>query len=213
MTPLRITATLRGSVTLPPGGGLAIDGLLAFVVAERAGLVAGFGEMVRPEIPIAESMCKRFHLATYAMIAGVEAHELRWVNRRPIIAEAQVFGLTKRINITAGINKGYRIPQQVTHVKDGRVTWFAIGDAEAIRDLLTDVTHLGKKRSVGRGAVTSWLVEPYDSWGDGFPVVRDGRPLRALPPGHPGLVAPKLRHVTLTYPYWEARRAEPCAVP
>jgi len=211
MIPLVVTVTLRSAITLPPGGGLALDGLLASVVALEQGLVAGFGEMVRPEIPIAESACKRFHLASYAMIGDVPVYERRFVNRRPIAAEAQMFGDSKRLNITAGVNKGYRIPQQTAHVRS--VTWFAIGDLEEVRRLLQHVTHLGKKRSVGRGAIETWRIEPCPEMWDGFPVVRDGKPLRALPSDYPGLTSPKLRQVTLTYPYWEARRAEVCAVP
>jgi len=214
VTPLRITAHLRGAITLPPEGGLALDGLCASIVAQQIGLIAEITETVRVDVPIALSDCGRYHLASFAIAGDVEMVERRWVNRRPIAAEAQALGESriKRLNITAGVNKGYRIPQAAAFVEHDTLTWFAIAEEEELRRLLGCVTHLGKKRSVGRGAVREWTIEPCEPW-DGFPIVRDGKPLRVLPADHPGLVDPLLRHVTLTYPYWEYRRAELCAVP
>jgi hypothetical protein len=59
--------------------------------------------------------------------------------------------------------------------------------------------------------VAEWSVDACEPWGDGFPVVRDGRALRTLPADWPGLVDPVLRYRVLSPPYWEHTREEVCA--
>lgn len=39
------------------------------------------------------------------------------------------------------------------------VTWYAVGDAEALRELLSGIAAIGKKRSQGEGHVLSWTVD------------------------------------------------------
>lgn len=215
MTPLQITAQLRGAISLPEHM-LALDGLLAYAVAQRSGRppprTAGDCEPV--EIPIAREPGGRFHLCTVAMFAAEQA-ELRWVNRRAPIDRYQELGDTKirRVQITAGPDKSYRLPLETFHTEHDQLLWYAIGDAPAVEDLLGDVGYLGKRRAVGLGRVVEWRVEACEPWGDGFPVVRDGQPLRPLPLDWPGLADPPVAYRTLTYPYWDHTREEPCAVP
>lgn len=210
---IRVVAHMRGPITGPP----MLDALLAYVVAEQRGLVAGFGPMVRDiEIPIAKEPGGRFHLVTSPM-AAFDQHEARWVNRKFPLGEGQMFGdaKLKRVHISAGACKSYRIPHEVKFVMGDQIVWYATGDAAATRELLSYVTHLGRRRAVGRGAVREWTVDavaPEDAW-EGFPVARDGKALRPLPIAWPGLVEPAEILHTLTFPYWEHAREEPCAVP
>ena len=200
-SPLRIVATMRSAITSPP----MLDGLLASVVAQKAGLVPGFGPMHLVEIPVAREPGGRFHLATSPMF-DVEAHELRYVNQKFPIAEAQMFGDAKlrRVHVSQGATKSYRIPTEAMHVEGDKVAWYCVGDEEPIRELLRCVTHLGKKRGVGRGAVASWLVTPTDE----CVMVMEGRPTRPLPLDWPGVTRGRKRMHTLTYPYWEHGREE-----
>lgn len=214
MTPLRITARLDGPISLRDGS-LRLDGLLAWAVAQRDQLPPpGFGELADIEIPVTKEPCGRFHLCSFAT-PKFDQHELRYVNRKFPLAEAQAMGATKfrRILLSAGPTKSYRLPSEVAWAERDEVEWFAMGDADAIRDLLTLVRYLGHKRSTGRGRVREWAVDPYESWGDGFPVVRDGKPLRALPADWPGLEDPPLAYATITFPYWMHSREQLCAVP
>ena len=61
------------------------------------------------------------------------------------------------------------------------VTWRAVGDPDAVRDLLTDVTAIGKKRSQGEGQVLRWditadpTLDPWDA-AHLYPDGRLGRP-------------------------------------
>src|SRR5512141_2354496 len=179
MEPLRVTARLAGQVSLP-GGFLALDALLAAAVAVRDNLPpAPPGHYQHIDVPLEWAVGRRFHLASFAA-ADWEAHDLRHVNRRFPLDLAQDLGNAKlrRVNLSAGPTKSYRIPLEAGHVRGDALVWWCVGDATGVEELLRDVTHVGKKRGVGLGAVLSWEVVSCAPWGEGFPVVRDCKPTR-----------------------------------
>ena len=200
--PLEITAKLRGAIALPQGP-LALDSLLAYLTCLRDQIPPALtvAEVVRPEIPIAVEPQGRFHLASFAYYIP-ERSANHWCNRRFPIAEAQMFGCEKlkAIHVARGPQKSYRIPMEKVHVIGDTLTWWCMGEPELIRLLLSACTHLGKKRSVGLGRVERWDVREADTW-PGFPVVRDGIPLRPLPLDWPGLVDYDVEMRNLTFPY------------
>lgn len=214
MTNLVVTAQLAGQLAMPDGP-IALDGILAAAVAVRDGLppVVTPVSILPIEIPVEREPGGRFHLASFAAFEW-EAFERRHIHRRFPVAEAQAIAGPKlrRINISTGPAKSYRIPLEVGHLVDDNLTWWCRGDAVAIRDLLALISHLGKRRAVGLGRVRSWDVRACRPW-PGFPVVRDGLPLRTLPPDWPGLDRPTLAYRTMTYPYWLRADEELCAVP
>lgn len=211
-TPLRITAILETAIRMP-GQPVALDALLAAVVARRAGLLPpqADDEILPIEIPVERAACGRYHLATYGM-CRVEERRLRHVHRRFPIDKAQALGRDiGRVLITAGPAKSYRIPVEALHLVDDRMTWLCRGDRERIEDLLAEVTHLGKKRNVGAGRVREWSVEDVDD----APMILDGAPLRALPEDTPGVdpIQARLAETRLTYPYWQWSDRELCWLP
>ena len=216
MTPLRVRADLAGAICVPSTP-VAFDALLGAALALRDGLPppANARECVPLDIPIARSECGRVYLASHGH-CQVETREAEYTNRRFPIPEAQFFGVPKlrRIDIGAGSAKSYRIPRERSHLVDDAMTWWAIGDEVAIRELLTTrIGYLGKRRGVGLGKVARWTVESCETW-PGFPVTRDGYPLRSLPLDWPGLASDVERaEQVLTPPYWDNSRREPCAVP
>lgn len=211
VTPLRVEATLVGAVQLHRP--VALDALLMAAVAVRDDLPPiGVGERIDIEIPIARE--RGVYLASVG-IYDVEARERRFLTKRFPLAEAQAIGDPKMraIKQSAGLTKNFRIPTETQHLRGDRVVWFAVGDVGAVRELLTHIHYLGKKRSVGLGRVAEWKVaEIADTW-EGFPVTRDGKALRNLPLDWPGLREPRRGHAVLAPPYWEQWRAEECAVP
>ena len=215
MTPIVVTAKLGGAVALP-WHPIALDSLLMAAVATRDNLppIAFVPENERPElvIPIAKVG------GIYQCTTGVgerEVHERRWLNRRFPVAEAQMFGAPKvrRINMSAGACRSYRLPLETVHLAADEMVWFAVGEPAEVEALLSWVRYLGKKRSVGLGKVLAWKVEPVEAW-PGFPCLRDGMPLRPLPLTWPGVSAEARRdYSVLSPPYWERWREEECVVP
>jgi hypothetical protein len=191
-----------------------LDALLEFVVAQRAGLVAGFGPIERLTTPLAREPADRFALCSSPLVSW-QAREGRYIHRRFPIHEAQMLGESKlrRVNISAGACRSYRIPGDVAWAKEDAIRWWCLGDPIGIEQHLMSIRYLGKRRAVGRGIVERWMVEPCESWGDGFPVMRDGAPTRPLPLDWHGLVDPPTAYCTLAPPYWDHAKEVLCAVP
>lgn len=215
MIPLRIRAHLNGPVCLP-GGPISLDGLLAYAVALRGDLPPVLNTAdVRPiEIPVQREPGGRFHLASFSEYEA-EERENRWLNKRTDIVEAQALGdeRFKRIGLSTGVNKSWRLPMEMIHLKGDVMTWWCIGDPAQVSDLLGCIGYISKKRGLGHGRVHRWDVEACEVW-PGFPVVRNGQALRPLPIDWPGLsedVEQAFR--TLTYPYWQRHLEVLCAVP
>lgn len=212
MSPLRVTALVPGQIALP-NGPLALDSLLACQVALRDGLPppSSAADCVPIQIPVQLEPGGRFHLCSFSE-GGLTEFDIRYVNRRAPTEAYVEFGVPGRVQINGGPDKSYRIPLEVGHVAGGELVWWCVGDAEQIRQLLATVGYLGKKRNVGLGRVAGWTVEPCETW-PGFPVVRDGRPLRPLPQDWPGLEDPPLAYRVLSYPYFDHTREELLACP
>jgi len=215
-TPLHITATLATTIT-HPSSGIAIDAVLAAAVALRdqlppisEQLLAGLPTL---EIPIEREPRGRFHLATFARPSFTQ-HERRYIHRRFPLAEALALTKVKfdSINVTAGPNKSFRDPIIASFLADNTLEWWCLGDQREIEKLLSLVHYLGAMRKFGHGRVARWHVEACEPW-DGFPVLRDGKPLRPLPLDWPGLVdASASAWMPLTFPYWRRSESVVCAV-
>ena len=65
-------------------------------------------------------------------------------------------GLPRVVSARQGRYRDRRMPVLVTPCQ--RVSWRAVGDPDAIRDLLEPVGTIGKRRSSGEGQVLSWTV-------------------------------------------------------
>lgn len=208
MEPLRVEARLCRAL-VNPGKPVALDALLGAAVALREDLIhpSCADEVVDLELPLARSSCGRYWLASFSE-QTVETRDRAYINRRPLVSQLIDFGdpSIKSTHISAGPNKGYRIPIEIGLLEGDKMTWWCIGESDEIRSLLALVHHIGKRRAVGRGKVREWRVEPCEPWGDGFPVVRDGRALRPLPVDHEGVTERRLAMGALTPPYWMRER-------
>jgi len=201
------------SPMVSPERTIALDGLLAAAVVRQTGqpLASSAHECVLVEIPVQRSKCGRFHLASNAQF-DIDKRSGGFTNKRFPIKEAATMSRMTRVQESTGPTKGFRIPREHLHVD--RLEWFCIGNVTLIAQLLANITSLGKKRGVGMGEVVigSWRVEQAKPWG-GFPVLRDGVPLRPLPIDWPGLGDHEESYARLSYPYWDRSREELCAIP
>lgn len=215
MKPLCIQAHVRGELSLPYGY-LHLDSLLAAAVCVRDNIPPAYreDELVPIEIPIQREPAGRFHLLSASELKW-ETRGLRYTQRRFPIEQAQGISRMKRVQITAGPCKSFRTPYE-TGTPEGPLTWWAIGDPDGVRELLALIGYLGKKRSVGNGKVDRWDVREVaetELW-DGFPVMRDGYPLRHLPWDWPGLADDCFQRMgCLSYPYWLVSAEEMVAAP
>jgi CRISPR type IV-associated protein Csf3 len=216
MIPIHVVAEI-GSGTFTRRGAIALDSLLIHQTCLRQGRLSVDASTCSGdiEIPIAREPGGRFYLASVSHGKPV-ARELQYTNRRPAIAEMQALcdpKATRVINISLGANKGYRIPRSITYYERDELEWWAIGDPDGVRDLLATITHLGARRGVGLGRVMRWRVEECEPWGDGFPVVLDGKPTRNLPLDWPGVAGSRVGFGVLSPPYWDQTREERCFTP
>jgi hypothetical protein len=208
VTPLIVTATMLDPVefTFP----IMLDGLLARVVADRlrSPRPTSTEECRRFDIPIELEPGGRFHLASEAHHDPAVFSRIEHIHKRAPVHELMVLGGEKirRVDIKSGPDKGWRVPRSGEMFRE--IYWWCVGDALLIEDLLLGVTRIGARRRHGCGTVREWNVSPCEPW-EGFPVLRDGRPLRPLPLDYPE-TSPSCRRAfrNLTYPYFMKERAE-----
>lgn len=210
MKPLVVTARLlEGFATRSP---IHLDALLAAAYAMREGMLlppASEAECRFIPLPLERSACGRFWMASVGEYV-TRSDELRHKNRRAPWVEYARLGSSKirRVQIATGENKSYRVPYEFTIPDGGLIRWWCIGDQEQVRGLLHLVHYLGKFRGSGKGRVAQWKVDECEPW-DGFPVMRDGAPLRNLPV-QDGAVGALLR---CDPPYWLKDGRVPCLAP
>ena len=215
--PLAVVARLDGDIIIPRAMP-ALDGLLAYAIAQEHGLPPLDAQGDNPpsiEVPLGRSKCGRYHMASFGLAKQAKA-SLQHIHRKwPIeVSQALSHEKTKSVDIATGRNKGYRLPIERVHLETDQLWWFAIGHVEEVRNLLSWVTRIGKKRAMGAGKVEQWKVWEVEAWGTGFPVVGPGgHALRPLPLEHPELVEPRAGYGVMTYPYYQQAREEWLALP
>jgi CRISPR type IV-associated protein Csf3 len=217
VTPLRVVATMETRLILPVEG-IHLDALLMAAVARRDDAPPLYTQRDAVEaqpldIPIALSSCGRYYQCTTSL-AHVEAREHRWLNRRFPLQEAIMLGgpTVRRVQLSEGSCKSYRIPVEAMHVRE--LHWYAIGDAEGVRELLSLVSRLGRRRAAGEGTVLAWRVEEMHETWQGFPTLSvEGVPMRHLPLDVPGLRDYSTRIGCVRPPYWTRAREEEIACP
>lgn len=79
-------------------------------------------------------------------------------------------------NLTNGVYRDWNMPLPLLLCR--RMVAFAVGDANALHELVRNVRWLGKKRAHGRGRVVSIDVERID---DDYSIERDGQLMRWMP--------------------------------
>ena len=118
-------------------------------------------------------------------------------------------GKRGRVDTKSAKFKAYRMPM-VIQLFD-RLTWYAVGDLETVRDLCNAVTHIGKKSAQGLGAVDYWTVEPRpEDWS----VAAGDRLTRAVPLSDmPGDIAGRVSQYGIRPPYWHSSHQRICLMP
>lgn len=199
--PLTVTAHLEAGVAHAAPWGISLDGLLASVLHSRAkAALEDSGGIHIPvlervdvvDLPLPLARCTPAadeHLWHWAATCAWPSHcdeealEVRTWHSFPDheLLEELVDTLPRHVDDDRGRWRRYAMPLLVTLTTS--LTWRAVGDIAAIRDLLDEVHAIGKKRAHGEGAVRSWHVEPapsLDHWSAGH-LHPDGALGRATP--------------------------------
>lgn len=230
--PLTVTAHLEAGIAHSAPWGIALDGLLASVVHARAKAdLEDAGETHVPvlerddvdDLPLPLARCTPtggdglWHwTATCAWPGHPDEDALevrRWYSFPDHeLLEELVPRLPRHVDDDRGRWRRYAMPLLVTVTES--LTWRAVGNADAVRDLLAQVRAIGKKRAHGEGAVTSWRVKPapdLDPW-DAAHLHPDGTLGRATPPacldGHEPLADGGVGRTGLRPPYLHPTRQQ-----
>lgn len=120
------------------------------------------------------------------------------------------------ISDSVGLYRAYRIPNIIRTVKDGKITFWAMGHADEVQALLDSIPAVGKKYAAGYGIVARWNVEEcdedYSLWHPEYGLMRPveidsgeakGLDLRGCPVMQYGIKPP----------YWKAKNMRLCYVP
>lgn len=171
MIPLLVTATTPHGLVLSRPWGVPLDALLASVLWDRrkwAARAAGEHFVYQPEQPPEDldlplARCgdgPDWHwMATFADLhpAGLDP-DIRWImtatDRQRVNDLCASTGNV--INDRSGRYQRRTIP--VMAHPAASVSWRAVGDPDRIRELMTSVRRIGKRRNVGEGVVTRWEI-------------------------------------------------------
>lgn len=174
--PLRITAHLASGFASANPWGIALDGLLASELRGiQKALLTGLGHDVvgamdsdnPPDLRLPLARCTLSPTWHWAATCGQPSHpDIRpevhtWTARVDArhLEQATSY-LPKTVSDRQGRYKAHRMHVLVTPATS--LTWQAIGDLDAISDLLDGISAIGKKRSQGEGHVLAWEVVTVD---------------------------------------------------
>ncbi len=120
------------------------------------------------------------------------------------------------ISDSVGQYRAYRIPNVIRTIKDGKITFWAMGHADEVKALLDCIPAVGKKYAAGYGIVADWAVEEceedYSLWHPEYGLMRTvelGSPeLQTLClEGYP------IMQYGIKPPYWKTKNLRLCYVP
>ena len=116
------------------------------------------------------------------------------------------------ISDSVGLYRAYRIPAVIRTIRDGLVTFWAMGHKDGVEDLLSYIPALGKKPAAGYGIIDRFEVEECDE--DYSLMHPDHGLMRPVPvedgETHEGY--PIMRY-GVKPPYWKPKNMRLCYVP
>lgn len=120
------------------------------------------------------------------------------------------------ISDSVGLYRAYRMPNVIHTVKDGLITFWAMGRRSEVQNLLNCIPAVGKKCAAGYGLVDKWVVEDceddYSLWHPKYglmrPVEVGSEEVHGLDlSGYP------VMQYGVKPPYWKAKNMRLCYVP
>lgn len=120
------------------------------------------------------------------------------------------------ISDSVGLYRAYRIPNVIRIVKDGLITFWAMGHKDQVQAMLDLIPAIGKKYAAGYGLIDHWTVEDcsedYSLWHPEYglmrPVEVGGEEEKKL-----NLNGYPVMQYGVKPPYWKAKNTRLCYVP
>jgi CRISPR type IV-associated protein Csf3 len=223
MQPIRIQAIMQDGRLAGTEPWFPLDSILAAEWMRRNHPEAYYNasshmlthDLIIPELPFERrgSGDNWYWACSFNVVPPLHEYVMHWHKRFDDHLEKYVDFRGKRgkIDTKSGKHKAYRMPL-VVQLFD-LLTWYAVGDLEAVRDLCSTVTHIGKKSAQGLGAVDYWEIEP---WPEDWSEVARGRLSRAVPAelGLPdGVQGGRMAQYGIRPPYWHSNHQRVCVMP
>lgn len=219
--PIKVVATLEDGRINSADGIIMLDAVLyhAWFWAHAPHVLEGRGGDCVPGdgyigLPLRQDTGNRWFASR--AVYDQDGVSVEYWNKRPnfFSADAQrhLQSRTGVISSAVGLNRAYRMPQVIRHIRDGKLTFWAIGHADEVRALLASIPAVGKKAAMGWGAVRSWSVEECcEDYSTFHPVHGLMRPMPVHE--HPGIKGYPVMEYGVRPPYWKACNRELCYVP
>lgn len=120
------------------------------------------------------------------------------------------------ISDSVGQYRAYRIPGVIRTVKDGIITFWAMGHRDEVQELLDCIPAVGKKYAAGYGIVEKWTVEDcnedYSLWHPDHGLMRPVE-VDSEEAGKFDLSGYPVMQYGVKPPYWKAKNMRLCYVP
>lgn len=204
---LQITANMNSPVAYVDI--IMFDSLLAAAVAieRETDQLTSEEDIQEFELPLKKAE-EGVWLASAGFMAGIPGKAIyhkKWDEENDeIVATGK-----SKIVVTNGVYKSYSMP--LRYIDTNRIYFWAIGDKAEIRQKLTKITAIGKKRSQGYGMVDNWAIEPSIITREQIlalrPVPKSGNSTKIIPLQYIDM------QIRRTPPYWALSGAVVCNAP
>lgn len=221
--PIRVTAHLLDGRLNSADGIIMLDSILyhAWFLRHKPEVLEGYGNETYngyTGLPLRKLPGNR-----WAASRGVYTEigeSVEYINKRPNFFNADKINRLDMekgiISDSVGAYRAYRMPNVIRTVKDGIITFWAMGHADKVKSMLDTMVAVGKKTVAGYGLVDYWEVEEcsedYSLWhpehGLMRPVEVGSEEAEKLDmSGYP------VMRYAVKPPYWKAKNMRLCYVP
>lgn len=179
MSPLTVTARLRGDISPTTGTPIYLDGLLARCVIEShlgCRVLQNTPEAYWLPLPLKMEWQNSGGLPLWSASCFKSNRALADVEYRHKRTPSGRLSDPSRFKSNVGRYMERRTP--VTTIAADTLTAHCIGNADEIKKLLANIKFVGKNRTTGHGEVVEWLIADSDI---NDPLVIDGMSTRAMP--------------------------------
>lgn len=222
-SPLKITAHLADGRLNNTDGIVMLDSILyhAWFWRNKPEVLQGLGSVEYDGyigLPLRQLPGNRWAASrgVYEEIGQTVEH----INKRPNFFNADKLDRLDMdkgiISDSVGLYRAYRIPSVIRTVKDGIITFWAMGHRDEVQALLDCIPAVGKKYAAGYGLVDRWIVEDCEEdcslWHPEYGLMR---PVEVGSDESAGLDLSNcpIMMYAVKPPYWKGKNMRLCYVP